>query len=180
MCLSLWLTKLLSAPLSKSIHAYELLRRNVLVITMGSSTASSCLMAKTLPTPPVLAFPTFGHSRLKFPVSPQLQQARLTPVLAAWIICQAGALQKRVVCPIFLQLMQCISRQAPMWWKLHLLNWGRFPAYCLNGIGVARVLLREQQQFVVSWWSPMPVGSSFCFRIFFYYRPLSFSRGQGS
>ena len=122
------------------MHAYELLSRNVPVTTVGSLTASSCLMDKTLPTLPILVFPDFRHSLLKCPVSAQLLQARLTSTLAVWLICWASLLEKRVVCPFLLQLLQCISRQAPVWWKLHLLHLVKFPTYCLNGVGVAGVV----------------------------------------
>ena len=97
-CLNWWLTKILFAPLSKTMHAYELLRRNIPVTAVGSLTASPCPMAKTLPTLPLLVFRAFGKAFLKCPIFPQPYQDRLAPSISGqgdllgWRFTEAGCM----------------------------------------------------------------------------------------
>lgn len=62
------------------------------------------------------------------------------PAPGTWLIGLGGALQNQIVCPFLLQLVKWISRQGPLWWKLHLLHLGRFLPYCFTSIGAVGVV----------------------------------------
>lgn len=58
--------------------------------------------------------------------APQRWHTGLTLGLVYEVLYRAGALQKRVVCPLLRQFWQCIFRYTPIWWRLHLIIAGGF------------------------------------------------------